>query len=245
MSRDSVGASKATMLLCLLGVALAGVVGAPSASGRAGLPDLAVARAESVATAKLDHDFGGMFTNAGRSQRRLNCGERLSNSHRRCRVFWFLGDTAYGGVVRVWLKRCAEAVCTESAYRIEKTDDYCVYERRRSRRACTTVYTSRVFLNARGRYGSAPARFGWGSTGEWRGVRWSGWGDPVARGTGTVVFAIVQSGGGYEYPRYPGATIRLSRIRRCGVRLSYTRVDIAVPDLPEVGGVQKIGCYGL
>lgn len=201
--------------------------------------------AEQLAAERVNRDFHDMFATAGREQRRLTCTERVGRGQRRCRVSWFLGDTSYGGIVRVWLRHCDVQVCPGSAYRIAMTDDYCVYARKRSRSACTKVYTSQVFLNARGRYRSAPARFGWGSNGGWRDVLWAGWGEQVARGTGTVVFAVIQSGGRYEYPSYPDATIRLSRIRRCGARLSYTRVDISVPGLPEVGGSTTIGCHGL
>ena len=235
---------RASACMWLLGAVLAVGVGT-AAAGKPDLPGLDRARAESVAADKLDRDFGGMFTSAGHAQRRLDCAERLSASHRRCRAFWYLGDTAYGGVVRVWLKQCGDVICADSAYRIVMTDDYCVYEQKRSRSVCTKVYTSRVFLNARGRYRSAPARFGWGSNGGWHGVRWAGWGEPVARGAGTAVFAVIQPGGRYDYPSYPDATIRLSRIRRCGVRLSYTRADITVPGMPEVGGITKLDCHGL
>jgi hypothetical protein len=84
--------------------------------------------------------FGASFTDG--YAKTIRCGHRISTSRVRCSpVNWVIGDSYYHGWVTPFYWRAHNGtVYWDARWKMNRTDEYCIYALHRSRRHCTKVF---------------------------------------------------------------------------------------------------------
>lgn len=104
------------------------------------LPALTIAEAKKYVRIAFKRRFRRNYVHG--YAKRFSCSRR-SLIRARCRTSWVIGDISFRGHVTIWYSRHGEDVAWNYAYKITRTNEYCVFALKKPKKKCQKVYRVR------------------------------------------------------------------------------------------------------